>query len=68
MLPSGTLNIFWLLERVLGPRSLKMVPRVALRWPKMAQYGPKVAQDGSKVAPRWSNMGHRAVLQVAFDR
>ena len=69
--PPGTLNIFWLLDRVLGPRSLKMAPRWPQdgpRWPKMAQDGPKVAQDGPKLAPRWPNMGHRAVMEVAFDR
>ena len=40
--------IFWLLDRVLGPRSLKMAedgPKMATRWP---QAGPKMAQDGSQ--------------------
>ena len=42
------------LDRVLGPRGLKMAedgPKMATRWP----------QDGPK-------MGHKAVLEVAFAR
>ena len=40
-------RLLWLLERVLGPRSLKMTedgPKMAPRWP---QAGLKVAQHGS---------------------
>ena len=67
----GHSTSFWLLDRFLGPRW----PQDGPRWPKMAQDGPKVAQDGPKLAqdgpklaPRWPNMGHRPVLEVAFDR
>ena len=45
-------RLLWLLDRVLGPRVLKMAedgPKMAPRWP----------QDGPKLAPRWPNMGHK---------
>ena len=67
--PPGTLNIFWLLDRVLGPRKLKMAPRCPQdgpRWPKMAQDGPEVAQDGLKLAPRWPQDGSQGGLGGGF--
>ena len=44
---------------------LVLGPRLGSKRP---QDGRRCPQDGHMMAPRWPKMGHKAVLEVAFDR
>ena len=58
------LSLFWLLDRIFGPRSRKMTeacPKIFPRWPTMA---PRWPHDGPTTPPRWLKKASRC-LQIA---
>ena len=67
--PPGTLNIVWLLDRVLDQEFVKKISRWLQdgpRWSKMAQDGRRWPHDGNKMAPRWHQAGSQSCLGGAF--